>query len=408
MSLLIILVTIVVAFFLAMPISILLHEFGHAIPALLLTKGKVEMFIGSRGDKTKSFKIKIGLLDIWITKNPLAWKSGLCRQMTKNIPLKSQIIYIAGGPFVSLLVGIVGLICLIHFFPNKVLRYCFLFFTYYSIAIFLSSIIPRNKKNGVSNGNVIYNDGYILRRLFKVKKFHKEFDDATKLYNTQQYEEASRLCEFLLDKRIDYVAVFQNGISACIMARNYERALQLCNKYQKDFVLTTNDYCHIGMAKLFSKMYLQAKADFEKSLALDANNIYSLNNIGYNYILTNEHEKAIPYLDNAILLNAAFATAYANRGLAKAKLGKTVDGLNDLDKAIELDQSNACVYRNLGMYYHDIGNYAKALSFYNKAFEIDSNTHLITDLIRQAEDCLNKTAPSTASKTEPAPSQSSL
>ncbi len=46
------------------PITVLLHELGHAIPALILTRQKVSIYIGSYGDPDKSLHFRIGLLEL--------------------------------------------------------------------------------------------------------------------------------------------------------------------------------------------------------------------------------------------------------------------------------------------------------------------------------------------------------
>lgn len=38
---------------------IILHELGHALPAILLTKEKVSIYIGSYGDQKKSINFKL-------------------------------------------------------------------------------------------------------------------------------------------------------------------------------------------------------------------------------------------------------------------------------------------------------------------------------------------------------------
>jgi len=46
-------------------LSVFFHELGHAIPALVLTKEKVTIYIGSFGDPNKSLKIPIVPLTIF-------------------------------------------------------------------------------------------------------------------------------------------------------------------------------------------------------------------------------------------------------------------------------------------------------------------------------------------------------
>lgn len=60
------------------PFTILFHELGHTLPALMMTRQPVTVYIGSYGDTKHSVHFRIGQLDILLKYNPLAWRSGLC------------------------------------------------------------------------------------------------------------------------------------------------------------------------------------------------------------------------------------------------------------------------------------------------------------------------------------------
>ncbi len=52
--------------FVLSPLVTLLHELGHAIPALLVTRKKVTIYIGSYGDPQKSLCFRVGLLEFYV------------------------------------------------------------------------------------------------------------------------------------------------------------------------------------------------------------------------------------------------------------------------------------------------------------------------------------------------------
>ena len=370
-----------------MAANVIIHELGHAIPSLIFTDTQVTVFIGSFGNKGKSFKVKIARLEMWFRYNPLLWRKGVCQFSPANVPLTKQMIIIGSGPFISLILAVAA-ITFFKFSNNPQARAISLPFIYYALMFFACTIIPIDKKLAITNGYILYNDGYKLMMMFRLKRYSGEQQRAINYYNEKKYIKAGEIFEFLLKKKVMYKAFFTNAVNSYLFGRDYHKVLDIDKNFSAKFILNSNEFCSIGVAKLINKMYPQAKADFEKSLALNPNNLDTLNNIAYNYILTKEYEKGIPYLDKAIAIDAKFSHGYTDRGLAKVKLGKTVDGFNDLTKAIELDTSNAHAYRNVGIYYHDIGNYAKALSFYNKALELDAHTHLINELIKETENCL--------------------
>ena len=89
----------------ARPLTVLFHEFGHAILAILLTKQKVVIYIGSHGDPEKSIRIDLGMLIIFFRHNPFTWGPGLCVPTAKTISINKKIIYTLAGPLTSLLIG---------------------------------------------------------------------------------------------------------------------------------------------------------------------------------------------------------------------------------------------------------------------------------------------------------------
>ena len=80
------------------PITVLFHELGHAIPAVLLTGEKVKVYIGSYGDPGKSLNFSMGKLSFWIRYDPLTWRGGLCVPTAKTVSFNRQIVYIICGP----------------------------------------------------------------------------------------------------------------------------------------------------------------------------------------------------------------------------------------------------------------------------------------------------------------------
>jgi hypothetical protein len=377
-------------FVVSIPVNVILHEFGHAIPAAFLTKKEVHVFIGSYGDKTRCFKISFGSFVVWIKQNPLTWIKGLCKPTERNIPLSKQMIYIASGPAVPFVVAIVGCFLIFALNIHGRLNSFFTTFFYFSLATFLTSIIPIDRQIIANDGTIFYNDGYVLRRVYRLKKYNEKYNDAIKFYGEKEYRKAGELFNFLLSKKIYYEDIYRSAIAAFIMAKDYERASIIFTYFKNSFKLNSDDYCNSGLLNLRKKLYEQAKSDFEKSLSLSPDNIYCLNNIGYYYTLDRKYDKAIPYLDRAIALNPSFAYAYNNRGLAKIKTGNIAEGLGDINKSMELDSTNSYVYRNFGIYHMDIGEYEKALAFFKTARELDADTDMLPELKREAENCLIK------------------
>ncbi|KUJ62970.1 hypothetical protein AR687_06140 [Flavobacteriaceae bacterium CRH] len=371
-------------FILARSIILILHELGHAIPALLFTKQKVTVYIGSYGDPKKSIYFKIGLLEFWFSYEIFSWEGGLCRLSSNAPSLNKQIIFVLAGPISSLFFASLYLyISIINEFDDYYVYFGLIFFV---LSLFdLKNLIPDKKTIEMYDGTLAYNDGYTLSKLFRDKKNIKQYNKAVNLYNAKEFETAIPFLDLILKRKEKNGDVYRLNISANIQIRDFERARILFDEYEKDFTLATDDYSNAGY--IYSELSLHEKALelYDKSLSINGNNQYSLNNKGYTLNLLDRYAEAIPYFDKAIASNELFAYAYNNRGLAKIKTGNVSEGLKDIDKSIEIDKDNSYNYRNLGIYHYDMGEMEKARALFLKSKELDRNTHMIDELILSTE-----------------------
>jgi tetratricopeptide (TPR) repeat protein len=371
-------------FIISRSIIVILHELGHAIPALLFTKQKVTVYIGSYGDPKKSIHFKIGLLEFWCSYKIFSWESGLCRLSSNAPSLNKQIIYVLLGPLFPLFFASIYLyFSIINEFDDYYVYFGLIFFVLSLLD--LKNLIPDKKPIELYDGNLTYNDGYTLSRLFRHKKNLKQYTEAVDLYNDKEYKKAIPFFDLILKRKVRNEDVYRLNIFANIQIRDFERAKILFDEYKKDFTLASDDYSNGGL--IYSELNLHEKALelYDKSLSINGNNVYSLNNKGYTLNLLDRYSEAIPYFDKAIESNELFAYAYNNRGLSKFKTGNVSEGLKDIDKSIEIDKDNSYSYRNLGIYHFDIGEIEKARELFLKSKELDRNTHMIDELILSTE-----------------------
>jgi len=364
---------------------IVLHELGHAIPAIILTKKKVSIYIGSYGDSNKSLNFRIGLLHVWLNYKMLSWKNGLCIPAAKDISINSQIIYVLTGPLTPTLAASIFLYFTLSLdLSNLCLHFAVLFF-FLSIFDLFRNLTPRQVPIKLVSGEYTYNDGYTLVTLFKRRKFKKEFEEAIDLYNEKEYQKSSILLDFLIESNLKDDGIYRLAVSANLLSKNFERAKILFDASEKAFTLTSDDYSNGGL--IYSRLDLNEESLelYDKSIALNCENIYSLNNKGFTLTVLQQYEEAIPLFDKVIEINDLFAHSYNNRGLSKIKTGKIADGLSDIQKAIELDENNSYAYRNLGIYHFDIGEIKEARELFLKSKELDGDTYKIDELILSTE-----------------------
>lgn len=364
-------------------LTTLLHEIGHAIPAILLTRKRVSIYIGSYGDPNDSLHLRLGLLDMWLKYNPLNWWYRLCVPSATVVSVNRQIIYTMTGPLAS--ITIASIACYYTFaFDVDRLKFVMVIFVFSAIYDLLTNLIPRSESIRLSDGTVTYNDGYQLKQLLYYKRLPKEYHQAIELYQQQRYAEAAGMLDHILRHQLKDEHIYQLTLSACLLAKNYPRAKELADDFSRFGTMTSDDLTNAGLAYSWTDDHHQALAFYDRVLVLNPLHKTSLNNKGYTLNVLGRFEEAVGLFDKAIEIDPLYAYSYNNRGLAKIKLGMTQDGLQDIQHSLQLDANNAYAYRNLGIYYLDLGQYAKAHELFVKAKELDPDTHMIDELLTQA------------------------
>jgi hypothetical protein len=156
--------------FLASVITVILHELGHAIFALLFTNGRVTLYIGSHGDPSTSFQIDIARLRIFFRYKVFLQGTGLCvAERSTNHWIKNFIITL-GGPATSLVIS--GLCLYTMIFPEFHGA-----FKLFAFLLFVSSVIDFSDNIRVCeepimlfDGSITFNDGKSLKELIKNRK----------------------------------------------------------------------------------------------------------------------------------------------------------------------------------------------------------------------------------------------
>jgi len=367
------------------PFTVLFHELGHAIPAILITGQPVTIYIGSYGNPEKSFHFRIGLLEVWFKFNPLLWRLGLCVPSAKEISINNQIIYTLTGPLASVTIGTVACYFTFAYDLHGFIKLVLIIFLVSSIFDLFLNIMPSNTPTQLYDGRFTYNDGYQLKQLFYYKRFAKEYEQAAEFYNQQKFSEAAAKFKEILSGGIKDDNIYRLAISSFLQVKNFQQEKKMHDGFIMNGNLNSNDYTNAAVCYSRLGLYDKAFEFYDKSLLLNTENMHSLINKGFTLNLLNKFHESISLFDKAIEIDKTYAYSYSNRGFAKIKIGKLDEGLEDINYSIELDEKESYGYRNLGIYHLDKGEYSKALNLFRKAKELDSETHRIDELISNAD-----------------------
>lgn len=364
------------------PITILCHELGHAIPAILLTGKEVTVYLGSYGDADKSFKLTIGKLTFFVRCNPLQWRGGLCIPSVKEISRTHQVIYTLCGPLVSFVIGGVA----VYFaFNDNIEGFLKLFFILSMASALLdayTNLRPNPIPIKLANGNVAYNDGYSLKML--MSRNGAKISAGTNLFYQKRYAEAAVLLEEGLSSSPNEY-IYRLTISAYVQSKNYQKVKELSHEFAQKWQMNSADLLNMAMAYSMLGFHDKAIELCDQSLEMNPANKYALNNKGLTLVVLNRFEEALAVFDKAVAVDGNFPYSYNYRGLTKIELGFNEEGLQDIRHAFSLDPDNSETFSALGTYHSKIGEWHEALKQFVKAKALNPDTYMIDELIKEAE-----------------------
>lgn len=367
------------------PFIVLTHELGHAIPAMLLTKESVTVYIGSYGDSRKSLRLRLGRLVLWFRVGTF-WRTGLCVAQTQHLSQSGQLLFILGGPLASSILA--GFACYVAFAfeLHGALKLYIVVFSLVALFDLVVNLVPRSAAVPIPGGGRIYNDGQNLKVLWYLqRRFTAEYAQAMAYYNQHQYRPARRLFERFLAHRVRQEEVFRCAISARYCLKEYTQALVLHEAFAAECVLSSHDYAMAGLLKSWAGQQQESLDDYAKALALEPGHLPALHNHGYTLTLLGQYAEALDVLNQALAYDPRHAASYATRGWAKIKRGQGSEGLADIHHALALAPDNAYAYRNLGIYYLEQGNKEEARRFFQQANALEAETHLLPELMVLAQ-----------------------
>ncbi|MFE4708676.1 hypothetical protein [Peribacillus simplex] len=148
--------TFLLFYVLVIPIIVLMHEIGHGIGVVCISKSHVHVYLGSRNEGNKE-NLKLGRLHLhiyWSYVGYAVWDG--------NLDKRQKAIALAGGPFMSLLLGILFGIMVIVVPPGDL--HSFLWgITIFNISQFVLTTIPITYPRWMVD---ISRQGHIMKQCF--------------------------------------------------------------------------------------------------------------------------------------------------------------------------------------------------------------------------------------------------
>jgi tetratricopeptide (TPR) repeat protein len=114
----------------------------------------------------------------------------------------------------------------------------------------------------------------------------------------------------------------------------------------------------------------EARAEFDRAIALDPYNVQALYNRGLLYQGEKQHQAAIDDFTAANGLTPQRAEPLLARAVSYLALDKVAEAAADLNEAAQADPQNGQIWTTRGIAYERLGDKAKAAAYYSRAIAI--------------------------------------
>ncbi len=180
-------------------------------------------------------------------------------------------------------------------------------------------------------------------------------------------------------KKADHNNAYYEAGVCCNELENFEDAVAFLSKYSPLLNADKkNKYNELGYAYFRLRKAKEALGEYEKTLALFANNGTALRGMGNVYYeIEEDHDNAILYFEKALAVNEEESKPiYYKLGWLYNDGERYEEAINVLLKAIEYDSEDSGYREELGYAYYMKDHYEFAITQLNKAISLDENSKL--------------------------------
>ena len=368
MEVFIIYISVIIIILLVRPVTVFIHELGHAIPFLLFTNSPVHIFIGFESNADTSNGISIGRLKIHVSSNPLKWMYGYCTTNGRFKNITQDIITTISGPLLSFVFSLTLFIYLLQPTVHGILKVLALGLLVSSIIDIAFTLFGRSMKGPITIDllkSLNKSDADQLTKLFHSKKMAEQYRKAAKLINSGQQLKAELVFDSMIKQNL--ISPFVLKYAAYVYAANAKplKAIEALNLIIGQFPASEDvayAYTNIGLLYInYLKNPEKGKEIFQIASERLPENAILVSNLGFVYLESNDVQIAFEKFDKAISLDPDQAYHFAHRGLCKVKLSDTVGGFADLEHAQSLNADEPYIYRCYGILKSDAGEFENAL-----------------------------------------------
>ena len=227
-------------------------------------------------------------------------------------------------------------------------------------------------------------------QLADLKKFNDAFNFYEKALKVNELMETPDIKNKDLIKS-SYKKELINRAKLEIDNKNYDNAIENCNRALDLDEIFIEAYYHIGLAYYYKKKYDAAIKNFQKAVRYNEKDVHSWNSMGLVYEAKEDYDNALISFKKAVDIDSGFADGWYNLGNVY-KLRKEYDNaITHYGKATDINPDHAKAWFFMGSAYFDKKDYNNAIQYLEKAIKIEPNlAQDVNPLIKELKSNLDK------------------
>ncbi len=352
----------------------LFHEMGHAIPALLFSREKVQVYIGTYGGTEDGASLSLGRLDIFFKFNFLAWNIGMCRHAGQMTLWRSFLI-ILGGPIASLMIAVPLLFFLPHTAAQPLLHFMIFVFVAAAVLDFVSNLFPFGSQMYTGNGDAIYNDGLQLVGLCKRLSLPDVYFEMEQLITKENYVEAIKKGRPMIMDGKAKPQIYDLMVSALYHEKEYEDIITATKLKSQHYELSPSDYYMLGKANTKLNHFDDALKFLNQACYKQYSNSRMLMDRGYLHLQRSDASSALDDLNAALHFDGSLLQAVVYRALALIRLDEATQAIDDLEAVLKVKPNHTVAWFYMGQAHEKNKDDELALAAYKKAKELGCEEH---------------------------------
>ena len=352
----------------------LFHELGHALPALLFSREKVQVYIGTYGDTKHGATVSLGRLDIFFKFNFLAWNIGMCRHQGQTNAWRNFLI-IVGGPIASLMIAIPLLYFLSQAQTHPLVHFAIFVFVGAALLDLVSNLFPYGNQMHTDNGKSIYNDGMQLLSLWRRGSLPEVYFEMEKLIAQKNFVSAIEIGTPIVTGAKTKPEVYDLMIHALQHEKEYEDIITATKLKSQYYELKPIDYHMMGVANTKLNRFDEALKFLNQACYKEYTNGRMLMDRGYLHLQRSDAMAALDDFNAALHFDGSLLEAVVYRALTLIRLEEPTSAIEDLKEVIKLEPNHTLAWFYLGQAHEANKEDKLAFNAYSKAKELGSNEH---------------------------------